>query len=84
MYIILYYIISYYIREPNVLTMLKGGKLDLVVNVPDSMDSQGPLRLIIIIIIISSSSSSIVLIISSSSSITITCIISSSSLTRNV
>jgi len=28
-------------REPNVLTMLKGGKLDLVINVPDSMDSQG-------------------------------------------
>jgi len=27
-------------REPNVLTMLKTGKLDLVINVPDSMDSQ--------------------------------------------
>jgi len=26
-------------REPNVLTMLQGGKLDLVINVPDSMDS---------------------------------------------
>merc|ERR1712038_2123625 len=28
-------------REPNVSTMLRGGKLDLVINVPDSMDSQG-------------------------------------------
>jgi len=28
-------------REPNVITMLKTGKLDLVINVPDSMDSQG-------------------------------------------
>merc|ERR1719361_2196921 len=27
-------------REPNVLRMLKGGKLDLAINVPDSMDSQ--------------------------------------------
>merc|ERR1711920_691017 len=27
-------------REPNVLTLLQGGKLDLVINVPDSMDSQ--------------------------------------------
>merc|ERR1711918_235809 len=27
-------------REPNVLTMLTSGKLDLVINVPDSMDSQ--------------------------------------------
>merc|ERR1719436_2167135 len=27
-------------REPNVLSMLKAGKLDLVINVPDSMDSQ--------------------------------------------
>merc|ERR1719433_500626 len=27
-------------REPNVATMLKGGKLDLVINVPDSMESQ--------------------------------------------
>jgi len=27
-------------REPNVVTMLKSGKLDLVINVPDSMDSQ--------------------------------------------
>jgi len=27
-------------REPNVSTMLRGGKLDLVINVPDSMDSQ--------------------------------------------
>merc|ERR1712084_79226 len=27
-------------REPNVVTMLKTGKLDLVINVPDSMDSQ--------------------------------------------
>jgi len=27
-------------REPNVLTMLKTGRLDLVINVPDSMDSQ--------------------------------------------
>jgi hypothetical protein len=27
-------------REPNVSTMLKTGKLDLVINVPDSMDSQ--------------------------------------------
>merc|ERR1719188_629011 len=29
-------------REPNVLTLLQGGKLDLVINVPDSMDSQAP------------------------------------------
>merc|ERR1719446_2054221 len=27
-------------REPNALTLLKAGKLDLVINVPDSMDSQ--------------------------------------------
>merc|ERR1719284_2174243 len=27
-------------REPNVRTLLKGGKIDLVINVPDSMDSQ--------------------------------------------
>merc|ERR1712139_57682 len=27
-------------REPNVQTMLRGGKIDLVINVPDSMDSQ--------------------------------------------
>jgi carbamoyl-phosphate synthase large subunit len=27
-------------REPNVSTMLRAGKLDLVINVPDSMDSQ--------------------------------------------
>lgn len=27
-------------REPNVTTMLRGGKIDLVINVPDSMDSQ--------------------------------------------
>merc|ERR1712039_388854 len=27
-------------REPNVATLLKGGKLDLVINVPSSMDSQ--------------------------------------------
>merc|ERR1712217_707950 len=27
-------------REPNVLTLLQAGKLDLVINVPDSMDSQ--------------------------------------------
>jgi carbamoyl-phosphate synthase large subunit len=27
-------------REPNILTLLRGGKLDLVINVPDSMDSQ--------------------------------------------
>jgi predicted RNA binding protein YcfA (HicA-like mRNA interferase family) len=27
-------------REPNVMTLLQGGKLDLVINVPDSMDSQ--------------------------------------------
>ncbi|CAK0844899.1 unnamed protein product [Prorocentrum cordatum] len=27
-------------REPNVLTLLQQGKLDLVINVPDSMDSQ--------------------------------------------
>jgi carbamoyl-phosphate synthase small subunit len=27
-------------REPNAVTMLQGGKLDLVINVPDSMDSQ--------------------------------------------
>lgn len=27
-------------REPNVATMLEQGKLDLVINVPDSMDSQ--------------------------------------------
>jgi len=27
-------------KEPNVLTLLRGGKLDLVINVPDSMDSQ--------------------------------------------
>jgi len=26
-------------REPNVSTMLRGGKIDLVINVPDSMDS---------------------------------------------
>merc|ERR1719401_1142172 len=26
-------------REPNVRTMLRSGKLDLVINVPDSMDS---------------------------------------------
>jgi len=28
-------------REPNILTLLRGGKIDLVINVPDSMDSQG-------------------------------------------
>merc|ERR1712139_135436 len=28
-------------REPNVVTLLREGKLDLVINVPDSMDSQG-------------------------------------------
>merc|ERR1719384_1281893 len=28
-------------REPNVKTLLRGGKIDLVINVPDSMDSQG-------------------------------------------
>merc|ERR1712176_887522 len=27
-------------REPNSLTLLRGGKIDLVINVPDSMDSQ--------------------------------------------
>merc|ERR1719465_286432 len=27
-------------REPNVLTMLQTGKIDLVINVPSSMDSQ--------------------------------------------
>jgi methylglyoxal synthase len=27
-------------REPNICTMLQNGKLDLVINVPDSMDSQ--------------------------------------------
>merc|ERR1712117_355226 len=27
-------------REPNVKTLLRGGKIDLVINVPDSMDSQ--------------------------------------------
>merc|ERR1712139_528783 len=27
-------------REPNVVTLLREGKLDLVINVPDSMDSQ--------------------------------------------
>merc|ERR1719433_163818 len=27
-------------REPNALTLLQGSKIDLVVNVPDSMDSQ--------------------------------------------
>merc|ERR1712159_391287 len=27
-------------REPNVSTLLQGGKIDLVINVPDSMDSQ--------------------------------------------
>lgn len=27
-------------REPNAFTMLKNSKLDLVINVPDSMDSQ--------------------------------------------
>merc|ERR1719275_213799 len=27
-------------REPNILTLLQGGKIDLVINVPDSMDSQ--------------------------------------------
>jgi biotin carboxylase len=28
-------------REPNVVTLLREGKIDLVINVPDSMDSQG-------------------------------------------
>ncbi|CAK9103982.1 Protein URA2 [Includes: Glutamine-dependent carbamoyl-phosphate synthase [Durusdinium trenchii] len=28
-------------REPNVLTLLQAGKMDLVINVPDSMDSNG-------------------------------------------
>merc|ERR1719482_107969 len=28
-------------REPNAITLLREGKLDLVINVPDSMDSQG-------------------------------------------
>jgi len=28
-------------REPNAVSLLKEGKLDLVINVPDSMDSQG-------------------------------------------
>merc|ERR1719215_2370917 len=28
-------------REPNAKTMLREGKIDLVINVPDSMDSQG-------------------------------------------
>jgi len=28
-------------REPNVRTMLQNGKLDLVINIPDSMDSEG-------------------------------------------
>merc|ERR1711879_628734 len=28
-------------REPNAATLLREGKLDLVINVPDSMDSQG-------------------------------------------
>lgn len=27
-------------REPNVITLLREGKLDCVINVPDSMDSQ--------------------------------------------
>merc|ERR1712032_1642266 len=27
-------------REPNLNTLLRGGKIDLVINVPDSMDSQ--------------------------------------------
>jgi len=27
-------------REPNAITLLREGKLDLVINVPDSMDSQ--------------------------------------------
>merc|ERR1712113_1197332 len=27
-------------REPNILTLLREGKIDLVINVPDSMDSQ--------------------------------------------
>merc|ERR1712051_263860 len=27
-------------REPNLKTLLRGGKIDLVINVPDSMDSQ--------------------------------------------
>merc|ERR1711933_384678 len=27
-------------REPNILSLLRGGKIDLVINVPDSMDSQ--------------------------------------------
>jgi len=28
-------------REPNAITMLREGKIDVVINVPDSMDSQG-------------------------------------------
>merc|ERR1712054_302332 len=28
-------------REPNAITLLREGKLDMVINVPDSMDSQG-------------------------------------------
>jgi len=28
-------------REPNAVTLMREGKLDLVINVPDSMDSQG-------------------------------------------
>merc|ERR1711972_315970 len=28
-------------KEPNVVTYLREGKVDLVINVPDSMDSQG-------------------------------------------
>merc|ERR1719277_2832682 len=28
-------------REPNATTLIRGGKVDLVINVPDSMDSQG-------------------------------------------
>eukprot|EP00928_Gymnodinium_smaydae_P031898 TRINITY_DN2325_c2_g1_i1.p1 TRINITY_DN2325_c2_g1~~TRINITY_DN2325_c2_g1_i1.p1 ORF type:complete len:410 (-),score=129.60 TRINITY_DN2325_c2_g1_i1:172-1254(-) len=28
-------------REPNALTLLQGGKIDMIINVPDSMDSHG-------------------------------------------
>lgn len=27
-------------REPNVITLIREGKMDLVINVPDSMDSE--------------------------------------------
>jgi hypothetical protein len=29
------------VQEPNVLTLLQAGKMDMMINVPDSMDSNG-------------------------------------------